>query len=304
MSEAVHHHRFAAMGTTAHILVVGGTFDHLEQARRRIGQLERRWSRFLPDSEVSTINASDGLPLIVSRDTTLLVERSVQAWRATAGRFDPTVHDAVVAAGYDGAFAGGPVPAPLPAVAPSPGLHDVAVDRDTGLVWFPAGVHLDPGGIGKGLAADLVVKELRAAGVGGACVNLGGDLRVDGLAPQGDTWSVAIDDPRDRSHELTRIPLTSGGVATSSRLDRSWEIDGVPAHHLIDPASGRPADTEIVAVTAVAATAWWAEVTATWAFLGDGEPRALGATEVLLVTADGTTHSTRRLQEVASCPAA
>ena len=69
MSEAVHRHRFAAMGTTAHIVVVGGTFDHLEQARRRIGQLERRWSRFLPDSEISAMNAADGLPLIVSDDT-------------------------------------------------------------------------------------------------------------------------------------------------------------------------------------------------------------------------------------------
>ncbi len=301
MSEAVHHHRFAAMGTRAHVIVVGGTFDHLEQARRRIGQLERRWSRFLPDSEISAINAADGLPLIVSDDTILLVERSLQAWRATAGRFDPTVHDAVVAVGYDGAFAGGPVPTTLPSVEPAPGLHDVAVDRDTGLVWLPAGVHLDPGGIGKGLAADVVVSELRAAGVGGACVNLGGDLRVDGTAPQGDSWSVAIDDPRDRSLELTRVPLTSGGMATSSRLDRCWEVDGVPAHHLIDPTSGRPADTEIVAVTAVAATAWWAEVTATWAFLGDGQPHALGATEVLLVTADGTTHSTHGLQEVAAC---
>jgi thiamine biosynthesis lipoprotein len=292
------------MGTTAHVVVVGGTFDHLERARRRIGQLERRWSRFLPDSEVSAINAADGLPLIVSHDTTLLVERSLQAWRATDGRFDPTVHDAVIAAGYDGTFAGGPVPATLPSVEPAPGLRDVAVDRDTGLVWLPSGVHFDPGGIGKGLAADLVVSELRATGVAGACVNLGGDLRVDGMAPRGDSWSVAIDDPRDRSRELTRVPLTSGGIATSSRLDRSWEIDGLPAHHLVDPTSGRPADTDIVAVTAVAATAWWAEVTATWAFLGDGQPHALGATEVLLVTADGTTHSTRRLTEVAACPAA
>ena len=297
MSEAVHDHRFAAMGTSAHVIVVGGAFDHLEQARRR-------WSRFLPDSEISALNAADGLPLLVSDDTILLVERSLQAWRATAGRFDPTVHDAVVAVGYDGAFAGGPVPTTLPSVEPAPGLHDVAVDRDTGLVWLPAGVHLDPGGIGKGLAADVVVSELRAAGVGGACVNLGGDLRVDGMAPQRDSWSVAIDDPRDRSLELTRVPLTSGGMATSSRLDRCWEVDGVPAHHLIDPTSGRPADTEIVAVTAVAATAWWAEVTATWAFLGDGQPHALGATEVLLVTADGATHSTLGLQEVAACRAA
>lgn len=292
------------MGTAAHVVVVGGSLGHLEQARRRIEQLEARWSRFRADSEIAAINAAEGLALVVSDDTALLVERSLQAWRATGGRFDPTVHDAVVAAGYDEAIAG-TAPAVRSAVAPSPGLADVAVDRAIGLVWLPSGIHLDPGGIGKGLAADLVVAELLEAGAEGACVNLGGDLRVDGESPCWGRWKVRIDDPRDRRRELTRLPLVSGGVATSSRLDRRWRLDGVEAHHLIDPSTGRPADTEVVAVTAVAATAWWAEVTATWAFLGGAEhPEALGATEILLVTAEGTTHSTRRLQEVAPCPAA
>ena len=285
MAPVVHDLRFPAMGTVAHVVVVGGGLEHLEQARRRVEQLERRWSRFLPDSEVSAINTADGAPLIVSDDTVLLVQRSLQAWRATAGRFDPTVHDAVIAAGYDEVVVGRWVDDPLPEPAPSVGLHDVAVDRATGLVWVPAGLHLDPGAIGKGLAADLVV-------------DAGGDLRVEGAAPEGDTWSVAVDDPRDRSRELTRLPLRRGGVATSGRLDRAWLVDGRPAHHLIDPSTGRPADTEIVAVTAVAATAWWAEVVATWAFLGDGRPEALGATEVLVVTADGSTQSSPRLQAV------
>ena len=300
MAPVVHDLKFPAMGTVAHVVVVGGGLGHLEQARRRIDQLERRWSRFLPDSEISTINAADGAPLVVSDDTVLLVHRSLQAWRATAGRFDPTVHDAVIAAGYDEVLVGRWVDDPLPEPAPAVGLHDVAVDRSTGLVWAPAGLHLDPGGIGKGLAADLVVDELVAAGVDGACVNLGGDLRVSGLAPNGDAWSVGVDDPRDRSRELTRLPLQSGGVATSSRLDRSWVVDGRHAHHLIDPSTGEPAQTEVLAVTVVAATAWWAEVVATWAFLGDGRPESLGATEVLAVTADGATHSTPQLQEVGS----
>ena len=295
MDPVTHDLRFPAMGTSAHVVVVDGCFEHLEQARRRIEQLERRWTRFRPDSEVSAINQADGAPLVVSDDTALLVLRSLQAWRATAGRFDPTVHDAVIAAGYDEVLVGRWVDDPPPA-DPAVGLHDVAVDRASGLVWAPAGLHLDPGGIGKGLAADIVVAELRAAGAAGACVNLGGDLRVDGVPPHGDAWSVGIDDPRDKDRELVRLPLVAGGVATSGRLDRAWVVDGRPAHHLIDPSTGRPADTDIVAVTALAATAWWAEVVATWAFLGDGRPEALGATEVLIVTADGTCHSTTGLE--------
>mgnify|MGYP001306441311 CR=1 FL=1 len=299
MTPTAHDLRFPAMGTEAHVVVVGGGLDHLEHARRRIDLLERRWSRFRPDSEVSMLNAARGAPVVVSEDTSLLVARSLQAWRATAGRFDPSVHDAVVAAGYDAARAGGPSHAPGPA-RPAPGLADVAVDESTGLVWLPDGLHLDPGAIGKGLAADLVVEELLAEGVDGVCVNLGGDLRVAGTPPRGDAWSVRVDDPRDRSRELTRLPVADGGVATSGRLDRAWLRNGRPAHHLIDPSTGEPATTDVVAVTAVAATAWWAEVVATWAFLGDGEPASLGATEVLVVTADDHVRSTPRLLEVAA----
>ena len=307
--------RFGAMGTTAHLVVVGGDDHQLTAARRRLEQLEARWSRFRPDSEITFVNRAEGRPCIVSDDTALLVARGLAAWRATAGRFDPTVLDAVVAAGYDDSPvrrgraahpAGGRRhhgSAPLPVV---PGLADARVDRATGLVWLPAGVHLDPGGIGKGLAADLVVGELLRAGAAGACVNLGGDLRVDGAGPRGDAWSIRVDDPRDPDRELVRLPLRRGAVATSGRLGRRWtRADGTAAHHLIDPRTGRPSATELVAVTAVAARAWKAEVAATAAFLG--APPGIGVladVELLVTTADGHTWSTATMEEVAPCPAA
>lgn len=308
--------RFGAMGTTAHVVVVGGDDDHLTMARRRVEQLEARWSRFRPDSEITFVNEAEGRPCVVSDDTALLAARALAAWRATDGRFDPTVLDAVVAAGYDDAPvcrgraahpAGGRAGDRWPgAVGAAPGLADARVDRATGLVWLPAGVHLDPGGIGKGLAADLVVGDLRRAGAAGALVNLGGDLRVDGTGPRGGSWSIRVDDPRDPDRELVRLPLRRGAVATSGRLGRRWtRPDGTAAHHLIDPRSGRPATTDVVAVTAVAARAWTAEVAATAAFLG--APPGVGVladVELLVTTADGHTRSTAALEEVAPCPAA
>ena len=89
--------------------------------------------------------------------------------------------------------------------------------------WSRAGVGFDPGGIGKGFAADLVLDELLAEGAGGACVNLGGDVRVGGLGPDGGDWTVTVEDPRDPAGPpLVTLLLADGAVATSSRCRRRW----------------------------------------------------------------------------------
>ena len=89
------------MGTDAHIVVVGATPDHARRAVDRVADLERRWSRFRPDSEISQLNRNAGWPTIVSAETFELVAAAVNAWSATNGRFDPTVLQAMVANGYD-----------------------------------------------------------------------------------------------------------------------------------------------------------------------------------------------------------
>ena len=99
---------FRVMGTDAHVIVVGSDARHARRAalvaRDRLHELEARWSRFLPDSEVSRLNAASGVPVVVSSDTLGLVERAVEGWRRTHGSFDPTVLDALVAQGYDRDF--------------------------------------------------------------------------------------------------------------------------------------------------------------------------------------------------------
>src|SRR5689334_15520064 len=92
------------MGTMAHVVVTGGSADLLDLAEARIEELESRWSRFRPDSELCRLNTAAGAPTVVSRDTALLIEHCIEAWTRTAGLFDPTVHDAMVANGYDRTF--------------------------------------------------------------------------------------------------------------------------------------------------------------------------------------------------------
>jgi thiamine biosynthesis lipoprotein len=261
------------MGTWAHIVVVDGRRGALDRARRRIEQLEARWSRFLPASEVSRLNRHRGRPVVVSADTATLVTRAMAGRRGTGGRFDPMVLGTLIDSGYDRSFE--------------------LLDRHVGVgpVALPRGAGFDPGGIGKGLAADLVVAELLADGATGACVNVGGDLRAEGGGP----WTVDVADPfDDRRPPIARLAFDAGGVATSSRLRRTWWRDGAERHHLVDPASGRPARTGVAAVTVLTGDAWRAEVLAKAALLAgpDGaldvlaDARATG----LFVDDEGTCH--------------
>lgn len=292
--------QIAAMGTQVDLLVVDAPPTVLAHAQARLAGLEARWSRFRPDSEISALNRAAGHPVTVSPETFTLIALAVLGWQTTGGRFDPTVLDALEAAGYDRTFNQLPPDreASDPAPAPAPGLTGIALDAEAGTVTLPTGTRLDPGGIGKGYAADLLCAELAAGGAGGVCVNIGGDLRVSGTPPRGGPWSVAVPHPRG-GHAAT-VELTEGAVATSSPLRRAWRAGGRLAHHLIDPSTGLPAHTGILQVTVVAKEAWRAEVAATAAFLAglpDGLDLATGLrADALVIDHDGCIHLTAGLQ--------
>jgi thiamine biosynthesis lipoprotein len=292
------HARRRAMGSDAHVVVVADAAaapDLHRAAWLRIDELEQRWSRFLPGSEVTALNRGAGRPVAVSDDTFTLVARAVEAWRLTGGRFDPSVGAAVLAHGYDrdiDRLAGTDPPAP-PAPRPAPGLAGVVLDPWLPAVTLPRGSTFDPGGIGKGLAADLVVGALRAAGAAGALVGLGGDLRAAGTPPVAEGWVVTVPDPLRPRNELARLAIPGGGVATSSPLRRRWRTGAGAAHHLVDPAGGRPASAPAAAVTVVAAEAWWAEAVATSLCLaGAGRLDRHPGVHALAVAADGSRHAT------------
>ena len=256
------------MGSSAHVIVVGGHPSLPARARRSLGALERAWSRFLPDSEVSLLNASPGSRRTVSPETRLLVRRAIEGYRFTAGRFDPTVLPAVIAAGYDRDFGAMTTASVAPAAtAVVVGPEGIEVDEDEGTVRLPFGTGFDPGGIGKGLAADLVAAELLELGATGVCVNIGGDLRVRGEAPDGASWRIEVEDPRGRS-PLAVLGLSDGAVATTSRAKRRWvDVDGTEHHHLIEPLTGTSVSTSVLSATVVASEGWRAEVLAKVAFL-------------------------------------
>ncbi|HVN52571.1 MAG TPA: FAD:protein FMN transferase [Acidimicrobiales bacterium] len=272
------------MGTRARLLVLDEPYGLSARLRDRVLELEARWSRFLPDSEVSRLNRAGGAPLRVSVETRELVSRAVEGWEATYGLFDPTVLGDLERAGYDRPFDELGDRRPADAAPRSwlrRGCDGVEVDHVAGTVRLPAGVGFDPGGIGKGYAADLVTAEAIAAGAAGVLVDLGGDIRVRGVPPERKgCWRIGVDDPRgDRT--LGPVLLADGAVATSTRTRRRWSTpDGERRHHLIDPLMGRPTDSDVLSATAVAAEGWQAEVLAKAAFVG-GQVQGVGVVDRL-----------------------
>ncbi|MEM9518778.1 MAG: FAD:protein FMN transferase [Actinomycetota bacterium] len=273
------------MGTSVQLAASGITDDQLAQVFAAIEEQERRWTRFSATSELAAINRAQGRPTVVSADTAAVIGAAIDAWQLTGGRFDPTVHDALIAAGYDRTFDAGPGPAGP--TAPAPGLDDVQVDAELGVVTVPPATRLDLGGIGKGWAADVAAETLVALGAETAAVSIGGDVRVAGASVDG--WPIQTDqwdEPIGR--------LSAGGFCFSTIEKRQWTIDGSPYHHIIDPATGHPASGSVRHAAIAAGTAARAEVYATAAVVA-GWPAAEALLEGASVdgfvtTDDGVTH--------------
>lgn len=261
VSADVHERRGRAMGTSFHMLVHGAHDSTADELCARLVALEALWSRFRPDSEISQLNASPESFHIVSPDTVDLIDASISAWTLTNGAFDPTVLQALTASGYDRTFDECGHDNPLPAPTRAPGCATIELDHRLGMVRLGAGVGFDPGGIGKGFAADRLVHQALSSGATGAMVNIGGDVVCGGSAPSPDGWVVSVREPSVTDDQIALIVLDQGAVVTSTISKRTWATGDGARHHLIDPATGDCTSGPILA-TVVAANGWYAEAVA------------------------------------------
>jgi thiamine biosynthesis lipoprotein len=252
--------------------VVIGNQLLLHHARLRLADLESKWSRFIGTSEISLINNADGKEMYVSADTVALVQYLVDAQSRSHGLFDPSLLPALIGLGYgvsriDSSMKSDIAPNAQWAIP----LDETRVDAASGAVRLPSGATLDPGGLGKGLAADMVATELITLGATGACVSVGGDMRIDGDSELNGGWSVAVESPFDGSTDLTTLVLNSGGIATSSTRGKRWVGPLGEMHHVLNPATSTPlaeSAGQLVQSTVLASEAVWAEVFATALLVG------------------------------------
>jgi FAD:protein FMN transferase len=252
------------MASELHIITEGATSAMVADVVAHLEHLERCWSRFIPNSDISRINTTRVGGLAVDDSTITLLASMIEGHQITGGGYDPTVLPALVEQGYAVSLED---PSRVTILGqddvPASKVDALELDPAAGMVIVPPGLALDPGGIGKGLAADLAVARLMALGAQGALVSIGGDLAMAGQAVTDVGWLVRVEQADPADGILCTLAVSEGGVATSSTRSRRWMLDGVERHHQIDPATGRPSTTDLAAVTVIARSGWLAEVHAT-----------------------------------------
>lgn len=265
---------FRAMNTGVEIQLYthntqGGEADGLmADVQRMFDKAEKHLTRFDPSSELSQLNRSTGRRQRVSALLFDVVEAAVWAASVTGGLFDPTLLKVMEAIGYDRSFewielrnqaAVGTNGHTSSLPPPHPGQYrTIGLNRVRGEITLPPDVQLDLGGIGKGWTVDRSAEWL--VGRGPFMINAGGDLYAYGAPPDQPGWSVGIVDPWQPERDIARLQVRQRAVATSTISRRQWRRGGRMVHHLIDPRTGQPAETDAVSVTVVAHRAALAEV--------------------------------------------
>jgi len=226
-------------------------------------QWEQALSRFRLDSELSLLNRSEGQPVSVSDTLWDVFHAARQAEQDTDGLVRPTVLDALLRAGYDRSFDMLPLrgeTAPVGLMTFSPLTTEITWDESTHTLCLPEGTHLDLAGVAKGWAAEKAAGHLKHYGP--ALVDAGGDIAISAPRPGGQPWPVGIRDPFQPENHFETLHIKYGGVATSGIDYHRWQMGEKWNHHIIDPRSGLPADTDLLTVTVVAQDAIRAEAAA------------------------------------------
>ena len=293
-------------------------------AQAVLAEVDLTCSRFREDSDLMRANRAAGEWIRVSPVLVGALRAAVWAAEETDGLVDPGLGELLVAAGYDRTFtdlvpSADPAGMPWADLAPGarrPSWREIEIDQDR--VRIPRGLSVDLGAVGKAYAADLVALSI-ADRLGTACVvSVGGDVRTAAPVPadtddKHDTDDLTDGTGIDSSHlsgltsdiaiaqdlatlqsgraPVCRVPLTAGGIATSSITARRWVRGGTTWHHILDPRSGAPAAEQWRAVTAYGSSAAAANAASTAALvLGADAVPWLDARGIpaRLVAGDGT----------------
>lgn len=242
------------------------------QALERLPLMFENWeqslSRFREDSELCRVNQRPGRRQNVSETFWQILQTAVQMERLSQGLVTPTLLSALEQAGYTRDFS--LISFGREATLIDPGLNtqelsEIRLFPETRQIILPRGMRLDFGGTAKGWAAHQATEYLSVFGP--AMVNAGGDISINKEKIRGKPWQAGIIDPLQPGMDLVRFALSNGGLATSGKDYRKWLQNGVLQHHIIDPRTGKPADTDILTASVIAPTVMEAEMAAKTIFI-------------------------------------
>lgn len=232
---------------------------------------ENLLSRTIPQSDVGRINAAGGQPVTVDPETAGILRRALEISEMTGRAFCVTI--APLTSLWD--FSGGThrMPTQEQRLAALPLVDDTRLKVEGNQVTLPAGMQIDLGGIAKGYIADQLSR-MCVNRSHGALLNFGGNVYVVGQKPDGSPFRVGVRDPQDSGRSLAVISMGAGTVVTSGVYERCFEENGVFYHHILDPETGLPAETDLSSATVVGQSSMDADALAT-ALIVMGKEKAL-----------------------------
>ncbi len=260
-------HTASAMGTSVQVTVWADDEAAVAVAAQaafdEIRRLDRMMTTWLPDSEISRINAGAGKAAVrVSDETLAVIVRALEVSKASKGLFDITVGVFGGLWKFDEDMDGTlPDPAEVERRVKLVGWRDVLVDRKRKTVRLrKKGMKINLGGIAKGYAVDRAAAVLIGAGLSDFIVQAGGDMYVSGSKAR-TPWVVGVRDPRGpRDDSFAVAPVRDRSFSTSGDYERGFVEGGVRYHHILDPRTGQPAratrSVTIMAKDAFTADAW------------------------------------------------
>jgi thiamine biosynthesis lipoprotein len=265
----LHRLEFHAMGCEMLAAVDGETRPSiLSSVPEWFEEWEQSLSRFRYDSELTRLNQIHEQPVHVSETLWDSLQTALKAEQMTNGLVTPTLLDALIDAGYDRSFDILPYQAsstPDSVWTTSSPMTALTVNDSTRTITLPPGMGLDFGGVAKGWSAHQAMKRLE--GAGSALVDAAGDIAISGPRADGIPWQIGVADPFQPDEEIETLFLNECGVATSGKDRRRWRRNGILQHHIIDPLTGQPAETDLLTVTVIAPNVMEAEAAAKAAFI-------------------------------------
>jgi len=238
-------------------------------------RIERVFSKFDENSEISRINKTAGLENVkTSKEVFSLMERSVYYSKISNGAFDITIGPLMEIWGFVKKDKIIPSDYAIEDALKHVGYKNIELDAgELSIRFLDKGVKVDFGGIAKGYAVDRARDILLSAGIKNGLVNLGGNIFALGNAPGKKSWTIGVEDPRNKNKTLKNFELTDKAISTSGNYERFFEIGGKRYSHIINPVTGRPCQG-IISVTVVADSAEKADALSTAIFVM-GEEKGL-----------------------------
>lgn len=293
--------QFFAMNTYISLTAYGEEGEAaLSGAEEQVRKLENLWSVTKEESEIYKLNHSGGERISVSPETAELISYALNMAEQTDGALEPTIYPILCAWGFTTKEHRVPSAEEIEQLSEYVGYEKVV--RDGNEIEIPEGVQIDMGAVAKGYIGDLVIQQLKEQGISSAMLSLGGNIQLIGKKPDGSLWRVGLRDPFGQGSfgvlEVFDCAVITSGGYQNNFTDEAGNI----YHHIIDPATGKPAENGLASVTVTGSEGKMCDALSTALFVM-GTERAVRywqeheGFEMVLVDTNGCIYVTEGMEE-------